>query len=222
MIIQEIINHDLPILKPSDSVADALNWMDENRIGQLAVASENKYLGIVSEDFLHHYDDNLLIGELIFQFTDVYLFNSQHIYEALRFIAQYQLQIIPVFDAEHGLLGIVTATSVYAKFAELLGTTEIGGVLVISLNNRDYSLSEISRLVESNNARIISSYFSSNYTISNHDNSTLTIKLNTESIQSIIATLERYGYAIQASYAHEPIESIEQERYHLLMKYLSV
>ncbi len=222
MIIQEIINHNLPILKPSDSVADALNWMEENRIGQLAVGLDDKYLGMVSEDFLHNYDENLLISDLIYQFPDVFLFNEQHIYEALRLISQYQLHILPILDSEHTLIGIAPASAIYSKFAELLNTQELGGILVISMNNRDYSLAEISRLVESNNARILSSYFSGNYSVSNEENSTLTIKLNTESIQPIIATLERYGYSIEGSFAHEPIESIEQERYHMLMKYLSV
>jgi acetoin utilization protein AcuB len=226
MTTAEIINHELPILKLSDSVGDALNWMEENRIGQLVVADDGKYAGIVSEDILLNYDEDLPLSEVMLQFSEVYLTDYQHIYESLGIITKYSsggvpLQLIAVVDEEKSFVGIITASEIYAKFAELLGSQDAGAVLVISIKNRDYSLAEISRLVESDNAKILSSYYSGN-TYLNNDSASLTLKINRENITSIIATLERFGYIVEASYAHEPIESIEQERYDMLMKYLSI
>lgn len=221
MTIAEIINHDLPILKPSDTVGNALNWMEENRIGQLVVVDAGKYAGIVSEDILMDYDEDMQLTDVMLQFSEITLSDYQHIYESLGLISKYHLQLIGIIDEEENFVGIITASEVYTKFGELLGSQEPGAVLVISIKNRDYSLSEISRLVESDNAKILSSYFTGNTYLSN-DSASLTLKINRESITSIVATLERFGYTVEASYAHEPIESIEQERYNMLMKYLSV
>lgn len=221
MTIAEIINHDLPVLKPSDTVGNALNWMEENRIGQLVVVDAGKYAGIVSEDILMDYDEDMQLADVMLQFSEITLFDYQHIYESLGLISKYNLQLIGVIDEEESFVGIITASEVYTKFGELLGSQEPGAVLVISIKNRDYSLSEISRLVESDNAKILSSYFTGNTYLSN-DSASLTLKINRESITSVIATLERFGYTVEASYAHEPVESIEQERYNMLMKYLSV
>ncbi len=221
MTIAEIINHDLPILKPSDTVGNALNWMEENRIGQLVVVDAGKYAGIVSEDILMDYDEDMQLSDVMLQFSEITLSDYQHIYESLGLISKYNLQLIGVIDEEENFVGIITASEVYTKFGELLGSQEPGAVLVISIKNRDYSLSEISRLVESDNAKILSSYFTGNTYLSN-DSASLTLKINRESITSVVATLERFGYTVEASYAHEPIESIEQERYNMLMKYLSV
>lgn len=221
MTIAEIINHDLPVLKPSDTVGNALNWMEENRIGQLVVVDAGKYAGIVSEDILMDYDEDMQLADVMLQFSEINLFDYQHIYESLGLISKYNLQLIGVIDEEESFVGIITASEVYTKFGELLGSQEPGAVLVISIKNRDYSLSEISRLVESDNAKILSSYFTGNTYLSN-DSASLTLKINRESITSVIATLERFGYTVEASYAHEPVESIEQERYNMLMKYLSV
>lgn len=221
MTIAEIINHDLPVLKPSDTVGNALNWMEENRIGQLVVVDAGKYAGIVSEDILMDYDEDMQLADVMLQFSEITLFDYQHIYESLGLISKYSLQVIGIIDEEESFVGIITASEVYTKFGELLGSQEPGAVLVISIKNRDYSLSEISRLVESDNAKILSSYFTGNTYLSN-DSASLTLKINRESITSIVATLERFGYTVEASYAHEPIESIEQERYNMLMKYLSV
>lgn len=221
MTIAEIINHDLPVLKLSDTVGNALNWMEENRIGQLVVVDAGKYAGIVSEDILMDYDEDMQLADVMLQFSEITLFDYQHIYESLGLISKYNLQVIGVIDEEESFVGIITASEVYTKFGELLGSQEPGAVLVISIKNRDYSLAEISRLVESDNAKILSSYFTGNTYLSN-DSASLTLKINRESITSIVATLERFGYTVEASYAHEPVESIEQERYNMLMKYLSV
>lgn len=221
MTIAEIINHDLPVLKLSDTVGNALNWMEENRIGQLVVVDAGKYAGIVSEEILMDYDEDMQLADVMLQFSEISLFDYQHIYESLGLISKYHLQVIGVIDEEENFVGIITASEVYTKFGELLGSQEPGAVLVISIKNRDYSLAEISRLVESDNAKILSSYFTGNTYLSN-DSASLTLKINRESITSIVATLERFGYTVEASYAHEPVESIEQERYNMLMKYLSV
>lgn len=221
MTIAEIINHDLPVLKLSDTVGNALSWMEENRIGQLVVVDAGKYAGIVSEEILMDYDEDMQLADVMLQFSEITLFDYQHIYESLGLISKYSLQVIGVIDEEESFVGIITASEVYTKFGELLGSQEPGAVLVISIKNRDYSLSEISRLVESDNAKILSSYFTGNTYLSN-DSASLTLKINRESITSIVATLERFGYTVEASYAHEPVESIEQERYNMLMKYLSV
>jgi acetoin utilization protein AcuB len=219
MTTAEIINHELPILKLSDTVGKALNWMEENRIVQLVVADDNKYAGIVSEETLMNYDESMQLFDVMLQFSEIYLFDYQHIYESLGLISKYHLDILAVIDEEQNFVGTITATEIYSKFAELLGSQEPGAVLVVALKSRDYSLSEISRLVESDNAKITSSYFSGN---SFDDSARLTLKINRENITSIIATLERFGYIVEASYAHEPIESLEQERYDMLMKYLSI
>ena len=221
MTIAEIINHDLPILKPTDTVEKALNWMQENRIGQLVVVDAGKYAGIVSEEILIDCDEAMELTDVRLQFSEITLFDYQHIYESLGLISTYNLQIIGVLDEEGIFIGIITASEVYIKFGELLGSQERGAVLVISIKNRDYSFAEISRLVESDNAKILSSYFTGN-TYLNDESASLTLKINRESITSIVATLERFGYVVEASYAHEPVDSIEQERYNMLMKYLSV
>jgi hypothetical protein len=226
MTISEIINHDLPVLKPSDTVGNALNWMEENRIGQLVVVDGGQYLGIVSEEILMDYNEEMELTDVMLQFSEISLFDYQHIYESLGLISKYHssgvpLQLIGVIDEEKNFVGVITASEIYNKFGELLGNQEPGAVLVISIKNRDYSLAEISRLVESDNAKILSSYFSGNNYL-NNESARLTLKINRESITSIVATLERFGYTVEASYAHEPVESIDQERYNMLMKYLSV
>jgi acetoin utilization protein AcuB len=221
MTTAELINYSLPLLKPTDTVGQALEWMQENRIGQLVIADGKNYWGIVSEDILLDFDETNEVGILPLQFSETYLLDYQHIYEALGLISKYQMQVIPVLNDDKNFIGMLQTSQVYDKFSELLGNHEQGAVIVIRLKNKDYSLAEISRLIESNNAKVLSSYFSGN-DFEEENAARLTIKINRTEISSTIATLERFGYVVDAAFAHEPIESLEQERYDMLMRYLSV
>ena len=221
MLISELINYSLPVLKPTDFVGQALNLMQDNRIEAFVVADGEEYLGIATEDKLQDFDEADEIMDLNLQFQEIYLFENQHIYEALSLISKYNLQVISVLNSTKKFVGTITANEIYNKFSELLGSQEIGAVLVIRLKNNDYSLAEISRLIESDNAKIISSYFSGN-NFDEENPARLTLKLNRTNISSIVATLERFGYVVESAFANEPVESLEQERYDMLMKYLSI
>jgi hypothetical protein len=87
------------------------------------------------------------------------------------------------------------------------------------MSNRDYSMTEISRLVESNNVKIISSYFSG-AAYGALDEATLTLKLNRTEISPVVATLERFGYSVEGVFASTALESPDRHRLDLLLRYL--
>ena len=89
------------------------------------------------------------------------------------------------------------------------------------MDERDYSLTQISRYVEENNAKIISAHVAQDeidpYRIR------LTLKLNTDNLVRITATLERFGYVVTAQFSGTAVPNDdEQERYDSLLRYLSV
>ena len=94
----------------------------------------------------------------------------------------------------------------------------VGGVIVLQMNNNDYSLTEISSIIESNNIKILSSYIIS---IPKSTNIEVTIKLNKQDVSVIIKDFERRGYKISASYKDEDNEGDFLERYESLMRFLN-
>jgi hypothetical protein len=99
--------------------------------------------------------------------------------------------------------------------------TEKGAIIEISMLYRDYSLAEISRIVENNGMKILSAHYAGNQ-YSQENSATLTLKLNQENMSALLATFERFGYQIEGVYQHEAIDNIEQGRYDMLMKYLDI
>jgi signal-transduction protein with cAMP-binding, CBS, and nucleotidyltransferase domain len=221
MLAAELIDPMLPALKPTDSVGQALDWMQEHRIGQLVLIDQGDYLGIVSEELLLDVgDDQRPLKNILHLFEQVYIYEGQHLYEVLGTVMQQRMEVVAVLNEGREFIGTVSTAELLRQFAQELGVQESGAVLILSLNERDYSMAEISRLVESNNVKIISSYFSS-AAYGMPDRSRLTLKLNRQDITAVIATLERFGYQIEAAFANTPVESIDQERLDSLLRYLN-
>lgn len=221
MLAIDLVNFEIPSLKTSDTIEKALQILDNSRFTQLAVTKDNVYLGMLDEDVLLEYDENQLIESILPDMSGVFVLGFQHLYELLGTVSRYNLETLAVIDEEKLLIGSIAAADIYQHFAQQIGMYEPGAILVMSLNNRDYSLSEISRLIEAENVKITSSYVSGSTQDFNNPLK-VTLKLNKTDISAIISTLERFGYTIEAAYAHAPITNTDKDRYDMLMKYLSI
>jgi CBS domain-containing protein len=220
MLAEELINPATPVLRPYDSVGQAVDLMDEYGIRQLALVENEVYKGLLSEDTLLNFpDDEKLLSELNLPPNPVHANLFQHIYEVIGIANQYQLDTVPVLDEDNLYAGTIVVTDMMAKFAGLLGAQEAGAVVVLKMSNRDYSMTDISRLVESNNVKIISRYFSG-AEYGDIDQATLTLKLNRTEVSAVVATFERFGYVVENVYANEPLENPDRHRLDLLLRYL--
>ncbi|TAE27529.1 MAG: CBS domain-containing protein [Cytophagales bacterium] len=222
MIAAELIDPMLPALKPTDTVGDALEWMQEHRISQMVLTDQSEYKGLLSEDLLLDVaDEDRPVGDVMRLFEQTFAFENQHSLELLGLVLEHRLDVLAVINDNREFVGTVSVNELLKNFARELGVSEPGAILILSIDERDYSLTEISRLVESNNVKIIGSQFSSAaYGIP--DRSRLTLKLNRREIGPVVSTLERFGYTVESAFANAPIESIDQERLDLLMRYINI
>ncbi|MBO0947103.1 CBS domain-containing protein [Fibrella forsythiae] len=221
MLAVELIDPMIPALKPADSVAEALDWMQEHHLTQLAVVDNSQYLGVVSEDLLLNIpDDERPISEVMRLAEAVYATENQHLLELIALATEHRLDVLAILNADNEFMGSVGTTDLLRQFSRELGIQESGAILVLALDEHDYSMAEISRLIETNNVKIISSYYSSPaYGLT--DQARLTLKLNRRDITAVVSTLERFGYTIDAAYASAPIDSLDQERLNALMRFLN-
>ena len=86
------------------------------------------------------------------------------------------------------------------------------------MNEKDYSLSKISSITESNNINILSSYITS---FSESKNIEVTLKLNSHNLDRLLKDFERFNYHVSASFNKENDLSNIEERYDSLMRYLN-
>ena len=95
-----------------------------------------------------------------------------------------------------------------------------GGVIVLELNANDYSLAQIARIVEDNDAKILSSHVTS---IPNSFKMEVTLKINQTDLTSIIQSFQRFDYTIKASFqGSNRQEDVLRKNYDHFMLYLNV
>lgn len=221
MIATELINHMIPPLKITDSAKKAVTWMEELRVSQLAVIDGGVYMGLISEEII--LEDNSIsknVGEYNLIAKDCFVYHYQHFYDILKVSSDCGVQVISVLDDDKKFVGVITIEDTMDAFAQTVAVQSPGAILVLSMNYLDYSLSEISRLIETDNAKILSSCLKNDPL--EPSKIKLTLKINKEEITPIVATLERFGYKVIARFQESQIETNEKERLGILMKYLEI
>ncbi|RNI28604.1 CBS domain-containing protein [Rufibacter latericius] len=221
MIAEELINQMVPPLKLSDTGEKAVRWMDEFRLNQLPVVKNRKYLGLVTEEnVLEAKNPEMVLENIPFDFEHVHVQQNQHFYNVMELAIKNKVQVVPVLDDLQEYLGVITVNDTISAFGQMSAIQGQGGILVLCMAERDYSLSEISRLVESNNAKILSANVSPDevdiFKIK------LTLKINTMDLSRIVATLERFGYKITAQFQDVSGAPEDQDRLDMLLRYLNI
>jgi acetoin utilization protein AcuB len=221
MLARELISDVVPALRTSDTGLQALSWMDIFRISHLPIVNNQEFLGLISDQDI--YDLNMAdeaIGNHKLSLFSPFVYHTQHIFDAIELISRLKLSIIPVLDDDKKYLGLITQNDLLHQIAELSALKNPGSIIELELNINDYSLSEIARIVEGNDAKILGLYISSP---EDSMKMNLSIKLNTSDVTSILQTFNRYNYDVKGSFQqNDEMESLLHNRYELFMKYLSI
>ena len=219
MQASELISSSLTTLHPDDDGDRALSLMKELRINHLAVVRNSFYLGILSEkEILSWTKTDEFIDEHLAELTAPSVIDSQHLYDIIQTVELNSLSVIPVLDEEKHYLGAITNRKLLYTIAKSTSVQSIGGMIVLQMKENDYSMSEIARIIESNNTKILSSYITS---IPSAQMMELTIKLNKVDITAIVKDFERFDYNISASYNKDNQEDNFLDRYESLMRFLN-
>lgn len=192
MLVKDFITKEVPVLKSFDTGEDALALMDDFKIKHLPVLENNTYQCLVSEKDIFampRLDDP--VGTPV-NFAPA-VSPDQHLYEVLRLMTHFRLTMLPVVNAEHDFLGAVTREQLTDVLAEVCCVETEGSVVVLELAPQDYELAEIARLIESNNAHVLSLF-------SRIDKVTgkliITIKIDLEDASPVIRSFERFNYTV--------------------------
>lgn len=215
----DLITEEIPPLKHTDTAQKALNWMEEFKVSHLPVLKKGNFVGVISEsDILDKMEMDKTLDELFQHLPRPYALDSDHIYQVLAKIAEDKLSLIPILDHNEKYLGCTSVHHLLTLIANTGSIKESGGIIVLEMARNDYSMSQIAQIVESNDARILSSYIMSTPDSTNVE---VTLKINQIELDRIIRTFERYGYNVKASFQKSDMEDDMKFRYEALMNYLN-
>jgi acetoin utilization protein AcuB len=222
MLVEKYIDHSIPVLNISDTVKTAVKKFEESNLNQLPVKDKDTFLGLLQRSVAEGIPDTKLKLEGIkLEGQTLGIAPEMHILEAIKIASEADLQVLGVTEtgSDH-YLGAVTRSGLEDYLAMVHGVRANGSILVLSMNERDYSLHELSRIIESNGAKILAMFSDVKeddpYTI------LITLKLNLIDLSRVIAALQRYDYTIVFTFHKEEFESREKERLEHLLRFLEI
>ena len=208
-------------IKISDPVGSALKKMEALELNTLPVVEGGVFLGFVEDEILleqEHLD--VQIAQVELECASCWVYADQHLYDVLRIAGEYQSKWVGVMDRDQQYLGVVPTQAALSAYAANLSIHSQGSVLVISLQMKDFQLSEISRLIESENTKILSCQL---YTDPLDSQAVeVTLKLDKVDTRHVKATLLRFGYQVKDFAQEEVGQSMDEERIGNLLRFLDV
>ena len=221
MVAKDLISEVIPSLKTSDLGQTALNWMEIFRVSHLPIVNNQDFLGLISDADI--YDMNQPeepIGNHTLKLLKPFVDGEQHIFEVIGLASRLKLSVVPVLDSKNHFMGVITTSDLIRHLAGISSMDQPGGIIVLELIERDYSLSQIAQIVESNNVKVLSMYITSPPESTKLE---VTLKVNTGDLVSVIRTFERYNYEVKTWVTtNDSMDSFYSERFDLLMKYLNI
>ena len=215
MIAPELISDSIPPLHLEDSGEQVLLVMHDCNVSQLPVVDGSSYVGLVTmEDVINMKHLNQPLSQQLNQ-----ALSQSHIFDVMKSALEFNVRVVPVLDEDHKYLGLISAESCLRAFAVLNSVKDAGGILELEVAVKDYSLSEVARIVEENEAEILCLYTN---IIQQTQRAQITIKLNTTEVSGIIAAFERYEYEVTSVYNDTEYAEDMKDRYYSLMRYLNV
>ena len=221
MVAKDLISEVIPSLKTSDLGQTALNWMEIFKISHLPIVNNQEFLGLISDTDIYDMNQpNEPIGNHALTLYKPFVTTEQHIFEVIGLASRLKLSVVPVLDSKNNYKGVITSNDLIRHIAGISSMDQPGAIIVLEVIDRDYSLSQIAQIVESNNVKILSMYITSSPASTRLE---VTLKVNTSDLMSVIRTFERYNYEVKTWVTeNDSMDRFYTERIDLLMKYLNI
>lgn len=212
------IVNDIEPLKTSSTVEDAQLLFNEMTYTYFPVIKDGIYQGCISETDIRCFEIDKTLDAYQYALEGFYARKNDNWLDILESFAQNRTNIMPVLDDNNKYIGFFELRDIINLFNETPFLSEPGNILIVEKGILDYSFSEISQIVESNNAKILGLFIS---TLQN-DVAQITLKINDSDINNIVQTFRRYSYNIVSKHHEDSFLTNLKERSEYLEKYLNI
>ena len=219
MNIQTYIINDVNIQPATNTVKDLQKLFNQLTYSHLPISNNGEFIGSISENDIRCFENPNKISEYKQAIEVFYVYENDNWLDILEKFARYNTNIMPVLEeGNNTYLGYLELSDVISIFNETPFLSEAGSILVIEKGFKDYSFSEISQIIESNEAKILGLFISE----LKNDVAQITIKIGLSSINEVIQTFRRYNYKVLSTHQEDAFLKNLKDRSDYLNKYLNI
>jgi Mg/Co/Ni transporter MgtE len=212
------LNNNYRAIKSNETIFEVRGFFEEEKFSYFPVIQDGIYIGSIAKDDVEQFDIDKKVSDYRYALEPFFVRNYQNWMEILEVFAKNHTNIVPVLDENNLYIGYFELENVIQFFNETPFLKEQGGIIVVKKPIFDYSMGQITQIVESNYGKLLGVF------ISNSDNSEveITIKIAVGEMNTIIQSFRRYGYEIISNHQEDSFMSVLKDRSEYLEKYLSI
>lgn len=215
MFIKDYISKDYPAFNSSDKIDDANEMAKEFGYSHVFVKKKGVYQGAISQSFLDDSPEGTL-GSLDMHFEKFAILDDGNLLDSIKLFHTFNCNVVPVILKTEKYLGYLCCDDIFNEFSKYPLFSENGAVMIVQTSGRHYSMTEVCKIVESNNGKIYGCFIN----LITDDYIQITLKFNSENTSSIDETFERYGYSVVHKYYDDEKEDLLKDRFGFFQKFL--
>ena len=217
MNITEYILNDFKPLTTKSTVKEAYELCKTYPITHIPIVENGHYMGCISQsDILTIENKAELLEKQTAIFDHFQVDGNESVLELLTTFANNDTNIIPALK-EHSYIGYFELNDILDVFSQSPFLNSDGFILIIKKNTKEYTMSEVAQIVESNNGNLLGCYVSNQ----TNDKVEITLKISSQEINEIIQTFRRYNYTIITEHQDDFYLEELKSRSEYLQKFLN-
>ncbi|MFV8332691.1 CBS domain-containing protein [Flavobacterium sp. GSP14] len=216
--ITEYITNDVKAIDSFDSIAAVQNFFSDLHFSHFPVLEDGVYIGSIAAEDIETFDSDKKIVDYRFTLEGFFTKTDTMWLDVLEVFAKNNTNLVPVLDENNSYVGYYEIEDIMKFFHETPFLQEPGGIIVVRKGVLDYSMSQITQIVESNNGKLLGLFVSE----SSIDSIEITLKITLGAMNEIIQTFRRYNYEIISEHQEDNYINNLKERSDYLDKYLNI
>ncbi len=218
MEITNYITTDFKAIDSQETIATVKEFFADVNYSHFPIVEEGIFIGNISTDDIEILDDDKKVHDYRYTLEPFFTRTDSIWIEVLEIFAKNRTNLIPVLDENNIYVGYYEIEDIMSFFHQTPFLKEPGRIIKVKKRIVDYSMSQITQIVESNNGKLLGLFISE----SDVDTVEVTIKINLGAINEIIQTFRRYNYEITSEHYEDNYINTLKERSDYLDKYLKM
>jgi len=216
--INDYITNDYKAIDSQETITDVQDFFIDVPFSHFPVLNEGVYLGSIATDDVETFDTDKRVADYKYALEGFFARKNMIWLDVLEVFAKNHTNVVPVLDDANAYLGYYELEDIVKFFHETPFLKEQGGIIVVKKSIMDYSMSQITQIVESNNGKLLGLFVSDADT----ESVEITVKIALGSMNDIIQTFRRYNYEIVSEHNEDNYLNSLKERSDYLDKYLNI
>ncbi|MCR5860830.1 acetoin utilization protein acuB [Flavobacterium sp. J372] len=216
--IADFVNNSIKALNTTDRIDVAQDLFAEYPFSHFPVLEEGVYIGCAGAEDTELMDIEKTLGDVRYTFDRFFVRDTSIWLDVLEVFAKNDTNIMPILDKDNIYKGFYEITDIMKFFHETPFLKEDGGIIVVEKGIADYSLSQVTQIVESNNGRLLGVFVSE----MGPNTVQITVKISLGGMSEILQTFRRYNYEIISQHQEDAYLNTLKDRSDYLDKYLNI